>query len=105
MPGNVKSQLPKKDTFKTQLAERAEAVFKQLRETEESKSERMEIINILARELEENPALADIFLRKITTHRGPFSPWFLPYLNRRIRSKSIQKGIKRTLYLLKQKGI
>jgi hypothetical protein len=97
--------LPKKDTFKTQLAERAEAVFKQLRETEESKSERMEIINILARELEENPALADIFLRKITTHRGPFSPWFLPYLNRRIRSKSIQKGIKRTLYLLKQKGI
>ncbi len=105
MPGNLKPQLPKKDTFNPQLIERAETVFKQLRETEKSKPETQEIINTLAWELDDNPALADIFLQKITSHKRPFSPWFLLDLNRRIRSKSIQKGIKRTLYLLKQKGI
>jgi len=105
MPGKLKPQLPKKDTFNPQLVERAETVFKQLRETEESKPEALKIINTLARELDEIPALANIFLQKITAHKEPFSLWFLPYLNRLIRSKSVQKGIKRTLYLLKQKGI
>ena len=49
--------------------------------------------------------LAEIFLKKITAPQESFSPWFLPDLNRRVQSKPVKKGIKRALYLLKQKGI
>ncbi len=49
--------------------------------------------------------MAEIFLEKIMAQGGDFSPWFLPDLNRRIHSKPVQKGIKRALYLFKQKGI
>lgn len=105
MPGDLKSLLQKKNNFDTQLLEKAEKIFEQLRETEESKTEPLELIDSLARELDDNPALADIFLKKITARKGTFFPWYLLDLNRRIRSKSVQKGIKRTLYLLKQKGI
>jgi hypothetical protein len=88
-----------------QLLEKTETYLNQLLTAKESDPEAMEMINRVARELDENPSLAEIFLKKVTALPGDFFPWFLSDLNRRIQSKPVQKGIKRALYLLKQKGI
>lgn len=87
------------------LLEITETYLNRLRKVKETDSEATGIINNLARELDENQLLAEIFLNKVTAAQGSFSPWFLPDLNRRVQSKTAKKGIKRTLYLLKQKGI
>jgi hypothetical protein len=88
-----------------QKLEKTETYLNRLLTAKESDPETVETINKLARELDENPAMAEIFLKKITTRGGDFFPWFLPDLNSRIHSKPVQKGIKRALYLFKQKGI
>ncbi|MCJ7833302.1 MAG: hypothetical protein MUQ20_02820, partial [Deltaproteobacteria bacterium] len=105
MSGNLKPPWPEKNSLNPQLLEKAENYLNRLLAAKESDAFTLEIINDLVRELDDNPALAELFLKKITSHKGSFSPWFLLDLNRRTQSKSVQKGIKRTLYLLKQKGI
>jgi hypothetical protein len=87
------------------LLEKTENYLKRLLTFKESDPEGQVIINSLARDLDENQAMAEIFLKKLTAPQGSFSPWFLPILNLRIQTKSIKKGIKRAIYLLKQKGI
>jgi hypothetical protein len=105
MSGNSKPPWPEKDSPNPQLSEKAEHYLIRLLATKESDAFTLEIIDDLIRELDDNPALAELFLKKITSHKGSFSPWFLLDLNRQTQSKSVQKGIRRTLYLLKQKGI
>ncbi len=87
------------------LLEKTETDVNRLLTGKESDPEALEIINNLARVLDENPAMAEILLKKIMMLPGSFSPWFLPDLNQRVQSKPVKKGIKRILYLLKQKGI
>ena len=87
------------------MLEKTEAYLNRLLTAKESDPETLETINSLARELDENPAMAEIFLKKVMAQVGDSFPWFLPDLNRRIHSKPVQKGIKRALYLFKQKGI
>jgi hypothetical protein len=106
MSVRIKTALPKKVSAPDpKLLEKAEAHAHRLLTAGESEPEVMNLISQLAQEMEGNPVLSDLFLQKITTHQGSFSPWFLPVLNQRIQSKPVRKGIKRTLYLLKQKGI
>ncbi|MBI4767634.1 MAG: hypothetical protein HY787_24075 [Deltaproteobacteria bacterium] len=88
-----------------QLLEITETYLQRLLKVKETDGEVIEIINNLARELDENQAMAEIFLNKVTAAQESFFPWFLPDLNRRVQSKTVKKGIKRALYLLKQKGI
>ena len=89
MSGNSKPPGPEKgpSSASPQLLEKTETYLNRLLTAKESIPEALEIINDLARELDENPAMAEIFLKKITAHQGSFSPWFLPDLNRRIQSK------------------
>ncbi|OGP51543.1 MAG: hypothetical protein A2Y79_08510 [Deltaproteobacteria bacterium RBG_13_43_22] len=107
MPKTSKTPGPKIDSSPDpQLLEKAETFLNRLLALDETDGLTREIINNLAQELDENPALADIFLKKTATHKGgPFSPWFLLNLSREVHSKPVQKAIKRTLYRLAQKGI
>jgi hypothetical protein len=88
-----------------QMLDKTEPYLNLLLSAKESDPEALETINRLARELDENPSLAEIFLKKVMTRGGDLFPWFLPDLSQRIHSKPVQKGIKRALYLFKQKGI
>jgi hypothetical protein len=88
-----------------QLLEITETYLNRLLKAKETDKEAVEIINDFARELDQNQAMAEIFLKKILAAQGSFSPWFLPDLNQQVQSKPVKKGIKKALYLLKQKGI
>jgi hypothetical protein len=104
---NVKSQKSNKgpSPVSPQILEKTENYLQRLQGVKESDPEANEIIDSLARELEENQVLADVFLKKIMTSQKSFPPWFLPFLNLRIQLKPVRRGIKRAIYLLKQKGI
>jgi hypothetical protein len=107
MSVNLKTYRSPRDpsSVSPQLLEKTENYLNRLLTFKESDPEVQEIINRLARDLDENLAMVEIFLEMITVPQESFFPWFLPILNLRIQTKSIKKGIKRAIYLLKQKGI
>jgi hypothetical protein len=107
MSKNIKLQGPNKglSSFSPQFLEKAETCLNRLLTTQESNPEAQEIITSLVQDLDENPVVAEIVFKKIAALPRSFSLWFLPVLNLRTQSKPVKKGIKRALYLLKQKGI
>jgi hypothetical protein len=84
---------------------KTEAFFSRLPTEKGSDPDTLSILNNFAQELEENPAMVAILLKKVTNLMGAFPLWCLPELNARIQSKTVKKAIKKALYLLKQKGI
>ncbi len=101
-----KPPLVKKDSFfNSELIEKIENPLNSLLATEESAAFDPELITNLAETLDENPALADFFFEKLLARPSVTIARLLFELVDRLTSKSVHKGIKRTLYLLKQRGM
>ncbi len=84
--------------------EKIDDLLNSLSDAEEAEVSDPDIIQ-LAKSLDENPVLADFFFEKVLIRPGLRVTRFLFKLDGLIHSKPVHKGIKRTLYLLKQKGI
>jgi hypothetical protein len=106
MPRIPKPLLTKKDAPPTpELQEKIEIHLNKLAPGDASEAfEPTALIN-LAGELESNPILAELFFQKILSHPSHRLSRLLSDLTKRVTSKPVQKGIKRTFYLLKQKGM
>ncbi len=101
-----KPRLVKKDSFfNSEFVEKIENPLRSLLAAETSATFEPELISNLAETLDENPALADFFFEKLLARPSDTIARLLFELADRLTSKSVQKGIKRTLYRLKQRGI
>ena len=101
-----KPPLVKKDFFSNpELIEKIENPLNSLLATEESAAFNPELITNLVETLDANPALADFFLEKLLARPSVTIARLLPELVDRQTSRSVRKGIKRTIYRLKQRGM
>lgn len=92
-------------TLNPELQEKIENLLKELTQGKEAAAFEPRAIKNLAGELDNNPILADFFFEKIVSQPSQPLSRLLSELIKQVTSKPVQKGIKRTLYLLKQKGI
>ena len=101
-----KPPLVKKDSFfDSELREKIESPLNSLLAAEESAAFDPELITNLVDTLDENPALADYFFDKLLARPSVVIARLLFELADHLTSKSVHKGIKRTLYRLKQRGM
>lgn len=92
-------------SFSPDLLEEIEKPLKCLLEAEESEGFELGMMANLADILEGNPVLADKFFEKVLARPNLRTARLLFELDGLIHSKPLHKGIKRTLYLLKQRGM
>jgi hypothetical protein len=106
MPKIPKPPLTKKDpTLNPDLQEKIEIHLNQLAQGDEAEAFEPIAMTNLAGELNSNPSLANFFFERILSQPSPRLSRLLLDLIEQVNSKPVQKGIKRTLYLLKQKGM
>ncbi|MBA4392586.1 MAG: hypothetical protein C0407_03440 [Desulfobacca sp.] len=96
----------KKDaTLSPELLEKVEIHLNKLAQGDEPEAFEPTAIKSLARELENNPSLTEWFFQKIGSQPSQHLSRLLLELSQLVTSKPVQKGIKRTVYLLKQRGM
>lgn len=96
----------KKDSLLSpDLLEKMEIYWNNLAPVGGSETLEPTVVNNLAGELDNNPLLADFFFEKIVSQPSQPLSRLLSELIKQVTSRPVQKGIKRTLYLLKQKGM
>jgi hypothetical protein len=101
-----KSLWVKKDSsFNSELIEKTENLLDSLLTAEESAVFDPELITNLVETLDKNPALADFFFEKLLARPSAPIARLLSELADRLTSKSVHKGIRRTIYRLKQRGM
>jgi hypothetical protein len=88
-----------------EILEKIENYLKKLTPEKESEAFEPKALIQLAGELDENPRGAEWLFQKILSQPTQRSSRILSALINQVTSRPVQKGIKRTLYLLKQKGI
>jgi len=106
MPKAVKSLLPPHgSSLDLELGRRMEGYGNNLSGIGESEAFEPKNIKALTEDLDGNPGMVELFLEKIMAKPGLSTVRLLVTLNDQVTSKSVRKGIKRALYLLKQKGL
>jgi hypothetical protein len=90
--------------YSIEFFEKIENLLNSLSDAEGSEVSESDIIH-LGESLDGNPLLADFLFEKVLIQPSLRLTRFLFKLDGLIHSKPVHKGIKRTLYLLKQKGI
>jgi hypothetical protein len=106
MPKIPRPPLTKKDpALSPDLLEKIEIHWNNLAQGDEIEAFEPMAMTNLAGELDNNPILADFFFEKILSQPSPRLSRLLLDIIEQVTSKPVQKGIKRTLYLLKQKGM
>ncbi|MEW6184899.1 MAG: hypothetical protein AB1585_04065 [Thermodesulfobacteriota bacterium] len=95
----------KKNPQETQQAEKAEAYWSRFSPGVEYDDTRSQILSRLAEELDEDSGFQGAFFEKALSLGQTIPLWFFAELSKRVQTKAAQKGIKKTLYLLKQKGV
>ncbi len=92
-------------TLTPELQEKIENLLKELTQGKEAEAFEPRAIKNLAGELDNHPGLAERFFQKILSQPTQRLSLLLLALINQASSRLLQKGIKRTLYLLKQKGM
>jgi hypothetical protein len=87
------------------LLEKMGALVADLTGTEDVETVEPEAINHLAKELDTHPVLVEGLFGKILSQPTQGLARLLFVLLDRVKARPVQKGIKRTLYLLEQKGV
>ena len=106
MTRNSKPAWPKKDSSPDPgLLEKIETDLNNLSVAGDSVPFDPDIVQNLAATLDRDPWLTDFFLAKVLAQPNALLTRLIIELDRHIHSKPVHKGIKRTLYLLKQRGI
>ena len=101
-----KPPLVNKDSFfDSELIEKIENPLNSLLATEEFAAFDPELVTNLVDTLDANPALADYFFDTLLARPSVVIARLLFELADHLTSKSVHKGIKRTLYRLKQRGM
>jgi hypothetical protein len=106
MSGRLKNQpgrpAPGKDLL---ILEEAQKRMDQVRPLYENTAEREQLVQTLARELEEDPAFARYFMEKSGNIAESWNVSLLTQLSERVPSKPLRRKIKGAIYQLRQRGI
>lgn len=106
MPRISKSPwLKKRSSISPELSGKVEGYLNSLLAVSESDPFDSEVFNNLIQNMDEDPVLADLFLKKLLDHEGLRALRLLFDLHNYATSKSVRKSIKRALYYLKQRGM
>jgi hypothetical protein len=106
MPTNAESSFPPKDSSPdVELSDEMGSRWGRLLGVEEPEALDSGSIKAMAEDLDGNPSLVDFLGSKILSRPSHPNVHLLSKLYDQVTSKKVRKGIKRILYLLKQKGL
>ena len=88
-----------------EIQKKIENFLNELNSGKEAEAFEPKVLIHLAGELDKNPSGAEWLFQKILSQQTQHSSLLLSALINQVTSKSVLKGIKRAIYLLKQKGI